>query len=69
MVRSEAPPLFMPAIVDETASRPAAAAEPPRRRDEMPSIEIALGAAVVRVRGRVDARTLAAVLKALKVLA
>jgi transposase len=68
-VMGSEPPLFAPAMVAETASRPAVAAELARRRDEVPSIEIRLGAAVVGVRGRVDARTLAAVLKALKVLA
>jgi hypothetical protein len=35
----------------------------------VPEIEITLGSAIVFVRGAVDARTLAAVLKVLKVLA
>jgi hypothetical protein len=56
-------------LVDESSSRRIAALEPPRQPDDTPQIEITLGTAVVRVRGAVDARTLAAVLKVLKVLA
>ena len=44
---------------------PALRPDPP---DDVSLIEIVLGAAIVRVRGAVDARSLAAVLKALKVL-
>jgi hypothetical protein len=39
------------------------------QRNDVPEIEITLGGACVRVRGAVDARTLAAVLKVLRVLA
>jgi transposase len=60
---------FAPVLVDESSSRRIAALEPPRQRDEAPAIEITLGSAIVRVRGAVDARTLAAVLKVLRVLA
>ena len=63
------PPAFAPVLADESSSRRIAALEPPRQRNEVPEIEITLGTAVVRVRGAVDARTLAAVLKVLKVLA
>jgi len=62
-------PTFAPVLVDESSSRRIPALEPPRQPDEAPTIEITLGSAVVRVRGAVDARTLAAVLKVLKVLA
>lgn len=58
------PPRFAPAIVDVTSASPGrpCAPEPPA------AIEISVGIATVRIRGGVDARTLAAVLKALKVL-
>lgn len=62
-------PAFAPVLVDESSSRRIAALEPPRQPDEAPAIEITLGSAIVRVRGAVDARTLAAVLKVLRVLA
>ena len=62
-------PTFAPVLVDESSSRRIAALEPPRQPDDRPQIEITLGTAVVRVRGAVDARTLAAVLKVLKALA
>jgi transposase len=62
-------PTFTPVLVDGTSSRRLAASEPPRQRNDVPEIEITLGSAIVFVRGAVDARTLAAVLKVLKVLA
>jgi transposase len=62
-------PTFAPVLVDESSSRRIAALEPPRQPDNASAIEITLGSAIVRVRGAVDARTLAAVLKILKVLA
>jgi transposase len=62
-------PSFAPVLVDESSSRRIAALEPPRQPDNASAIEITLGSAIVRVRGAVDARTLAAVLKILKVLA
>ncbi len=64
-----APPIFTPVLVDETSSRRIAASETSLQPDGTPQIEITLSTAVVRVRGAVDARTLAAVLKVLKVLA
>ncbi|KAB2855577.1 MAG: transposase [Bauldia sp.] len=60
------PPMFAPAVVDvaPTMSGPSSApAEPPA------AIEISVGAATVRIRGAVDGKMLAAVLKALRVLA
>lgn len=62
-------PTFAPVLVDEASSRRIPALEPPRQPDDAPAIEITLGSATVRVRGAVDARTLVAVLKVLKVLA
>ena len=59
-------PMFAPAVVDvPVAMLPASppSAEPPSE------IEISVGVATVRIRGAVDAKTLAAVLKALRVLA
>lgn len=59
------PPMFAPAIVEAApmmAAAPQTSAEPPAE------IEISVGSATVRIRGAVDGRTLAAVLKALKVL-
>ena len=57
-------PSFMPVVADEAMK-----AEPASKADDrqnMPgTIEIACGAVVVRLDGRVDARTLATVLKAL----
>lgn len=61
-------PMFVPAVVDiapvASATTPQSAPPP-----EPASIEILIGPAKVRLRGPVDAKTLAAVLKALKVLA
>jgi transposase len=62
-------PTFAPVLVDESSARRIPALEAPRQPDASPTIEITLGSAIVRVRGAVDARTLAAVLKVLKVLA
>jgi transposase len=62
-------PAFAPVLVDESSSRRIAALEPPRQPDNTPQIEITLGSAIVRVHGAVDARTLAAALKVLRVLA
>jgi transposase len=65
-----APPpsaMFTPAVVDVPVAMPSpeptAPAEPPAE------IEISVGVATVRIRGTADAKTLAAVLKALRVLA
>jgi transposase len=57
------PPMFAPAVVSAEPIPPSAPAETPA------AIEISFGAAIVRIRGAVDGRTLAAVLKALRVLA
>lgn len=57
------PPMFAPAVVRvEPVPLPAAV-------EALASIEIRVGTASVRIRGAVDSRTLAAVLKALRVLA
>jgi transposase len=57
-------PMFTPAVVDVPVDTPSPApAEPPAE------IEISVGVATVRIWGAVDAKTLAAVLKALRVLA
>jgi|SRR4030095_7863357 transposase len=60
-------PVFAPALIDATSVVPHALPAP------LPSvepavIEISVGEATVRIRGAVEARTLAAVLKALRVL-
>ena len=56
-------PVFAPAVLDTTpvATLPLPSSDPA-------VIEISVGEATVRIRGWVDARTLAAVLKALRVL-
>jgi hypothetical protein len=61
--------VFAPVLVEDDPSRRAPTSEPAQRPEEAPAIEITLGSAVVRVRGAVDTRTLAAVLKVLRVLA
>lgn len=60
-------PVFAPAVLDTTpvATLPLPA---PLPSSDPAVIEISVGEATVRIRGWVDARTLAAVLKALKVL-
>jgi transposase len=60
-------PAFAPAVLDMTpvATLPPSASLHPI---DPAVIEISVGEATVRIRGSVDARTLAAVLKALKVL-
>jgi transposase len=55
-------PVFVPTVID--ASPAVENPSPP----EPATIEILLGSATVRIRGAVDARTLASVLKALRVL-
>jgi transposase len=61
------PPVFAPAVVDTTPVVPHAL--PALLPSVEPAvIEVSVGKATVRIRGAVDARTLAAVLKALKVL-
>lgn len=62
---SDAPP-FVPAVLDVTPVSPPA---PPATCRETATIEITIGPATVRVRGLVDGKSLATVLKALKVLA
>src|SRR5437762_13933237 len=63
------PPAFAPVLLDACCSRRLSASEPAPQPEQVRAIEITLGSAVVRVRGAVDARTLAAVLRVLKVLA
>lgn len=66
--RSLQAPVFVPAVVDvarAASARTVQVAGP----GEPAMIEISIGAATVRLRGAVDARSLATVLKALKVLA
>jgi transposase len=60
-------PMFAPAVLDATpvATLPSPA---PVLSVEPAVIEVSVGDATVRIRGAVDARTLAAVLKALRVL-
>jgi transposase len=58
-------PEFVPTVIDAS---PAVDHPSPPVPPEPAMIEISLGPATVRVRGAVDAKTLAAVLKALKVL-
>jgi hypothetical protein len=59
--------MFAPAVLDATpvATLPSPA---PVLSVEPAAIEVSVGDATVRIRGAVDARTLAAVLKALRVL-
>jgi transposase len=58
---------FAPVVIETTPN--AVAPGPPISFTEPSSIEISIGTATVRIRGAADARTLALVLKALKVLA
>lgn len=64
--RAIAPPLFAPAVVDDSATLPTDPGKPRGSRDKSLSIEIALGSAVVRIHGTLDARTLMAILRAVK---
>ena len=59
------PLLFAPAVVEVAAAIP----PPPVPAEPPAEIEICVGAATVRIWGAVDGRTLAAVLKAVRVLA
>lgn len=61
------PPTFVPAVLDAAPGRVIAPAPMPACL-EAPVIEISIGPATVRVRGLVDGKSLATVLKALKVL-
>ena len=58
-------PMFAPAVVDVPAAMPS----PPPPAEPPTEIEISVGVATVRIRGAVDAKALAAVLKALRVMA
>jgi transposase len=60
------PPTFAPVALDVAPVMHPVATLPPERPV---AIEISVGIATVRIRGAVDTRSLAAVLKALKVLA
>ncbi|MEQ1611827.1 MAG: transposase [Hyphomicrobiaceae bacterium] len=61
------PAMFARAVVDVAPVQPAQPA--PAQAGEASAIEISFGTATVRIRGAADAKTLALVLKALKVLA
>jgi transposase len=63
-IASPPSPMFAPAVVDVPVAMPS----PPPARPPA-EIEISVGVATVRIRGAVDVNTLAAVLKALRVLA
>ena len=67
LLEGEQPTDFVPVLIE--AATEVAAPVPPITSAEPSSIEISIGAATVRVRGAVDAKTLALVLKALRVLA
>lgn len=60
-------PKFVPAVLDVASVAPSVPPVQAAREDAV--IEITIGAATVRVRGLVDGKSLATVLKALKVLA
>ena len=60
------PPMFAPVALDVAPVMHPVATLPPERPV---AIEISVGIATVRIRGAIDTRSLAAVLKALKVLA
>lgn len=61
-------PMFAPAVVD-VAPVSMSPASSPVPAEAVAEIEISVGGATVRIRGAVDGRTLAAVLKALRVMA
>jgi hypothetical protein len=58
---------FAPVLIEAASN--VSSPVPPVSSAEPSSIEISIGTATVRIRGAADARTLALVLKALKVLA
>lgn len=64
--RATAAAMFAPVVIAATSSPPPPA---PAVVPEFASIEISIGAATVRIRGSVDTKTLAVVLKALRALA
>jgi transposase len=57
-------PSFAPVTIEAPAVLPTSSAQP--ASSEPASIEISMGTTLVRIRGAVDARTLAVVLKALR---
>lgn len=70
-VRHQEPPAFASLVIDASTTMcttPTASAAPAPDAASDSSIEINVGSATVRIRGAADARTLALVLKALKVL-
>ena len=58
-------PMFAPAVLDATPVATPLLAPPPAA--EVAAIEVSVGDAMVRIRGAVDAKTLATVLRALRV--
>jgi transposase len=63
-IASPPAPMFAPAVVDGPVAMPS-----PPPAEPIAEIEISVGVATVRIRGAVDVKTLAAVLKALRVMA
>lgn len=63
-IASRQSPMFAPAVVDVPMAMPS----PPLPAEPPAEIEISVGVATVRIRGAVDAKTLAAVLRALRVM-
>ena len=64
--RAPAARMFAPAVIDPVAVPPTSPASP--ASSELATIEINIGSATVCIRGAVDAKTLALVLKALRSL-
>ena len=64
-------PAFAPVLIEATAQPPQTCPTPPMQSGEASesAIEVVVGGATLRIRGAADAKTLALVLKALKVLA
>ena len=68
-ILSEAPTLFVPAVVEPAAPEPLPVSPPsrrPRRRVKADGIELAIGGVEVRVGADESARAIAAVIRALK---
>lgn len=70
-VRPAALPVFAPVMIEAAAQPPHTCPMPAAKSDKVDgsAIEVVVGDATLRIRGAADAKTLALVLKALKVLA
>jgi transposase len=68
IAEQQLPQTFTPVVIEaaQAAPVPGSAAATTVPASEPPSIEISIGGTAVRIRGAVDAKTLAAVLKALR---